>query len=59
MKVRVIILPFILSHFSFASNATNFFIHLLNRFTFKRVTGFPQTDVLYVNIRHDPWSEYN
>ena len=34
MKVRVIIFPFIPVRFSFFSNATNFFIHSLNRFFF-------------------------
>ena len=37
MKVRVIIFPFIPVHFSFFSNATNFFIHSLNRFFFFNV----------------------
>ena len=35
-KVRVIIFPFIISHFSFVSNAKNFFIHSLNRFAFNK-----------------------
>ena len=31
-KVRVVILPFILGHFLFVNNTTNFSIHSLNRF---------------------------
>ena len=35
-KVRVIFLPFIPGCFSFTSNATNFFIHSLNRVALKK-----------------------
>ena len=35
-KPREIIFPFILGRFSFISNATNFFIHSLNRFLWKK-----------------------
>ena len=35
-KVRVNMSLFILCHFSFVSNATNFFIHSLNRFILKK-----------------------
>ena len=35
-KVRAIIFPFILSHFSFIINATNFFPHFLNKSVLKK-----------------------
>ena len=35
-KAGVNIFPFILGHFSFANNATNFFIHSLNKFILKK-----------------------
>ena len=37
----------------------NFFIHSLNKFVFWYDAGFLQSGALYVNIRHDPGSEYN
>ena len=55
--------PCILGRFSFVSNATNFFIHSLNRFVFfkkcLRVAGFLQLGALYASIRHDPSSKYS
>ena len=45
---------FILSHFSFISNTTNFFIHSLNGFVLKKnclhVAGFLQLGALYANV---------
>ena len=62
MKVGVIF-PFTRDRFSFISNATNFFIHSLNRFVFSKkclyIAGFLQSGALYANIRNDPRSEYN
>ena len=57
------IFPFILGHFFFDSNATNLFIHFLNRFAVLKkcscVAGFLQSGALNANIRHEPRSEYN
>ena len=59
-KVRVNMSLFILCHFSFVSNATNFFIHSLNRFILKkkclRVASFLQ---LGATITKSPMTEYN
>ena len=53
-KVGVTIFSFILGRFSFVSNATNFFIHSLNRFILKRkclhVAGSFQSVALYATI---------
>ena len=60
-KIGVII-RFILGRCSFVSNASNFFIHSLNRLVLKkclRVAGFLQSGALFANIRYDPRSEYN
>ena len=48
------IFPFILSCFSSVSNATNSFIHSLNRIVLKKlltyIAGFLQSGALYANI---------
>ena len=53
----------ILGRFSFVSNATDFFIHSLNRLFFWKkcihVAAFLQSGALYANIRHDHRTEYN
>ena len=52
--------PFILDHFSFFSNATNFSIHSLNRFAlYLQVAGFLQSSTLYATTTHDPRCRYN
>ena len=39
-RKSVFIFPFILSCFPFVSNATSFFIHVLNRFVLKKKTAY-------------------
>ena len=50
-RKSVFIFPFILSCFPFVSNATSFFIHVLNRFVLKKnclhIAGFLQSGGLF------------
>ena len=62
-RKSVFIFPFILSCFSFVSNATSFFIHVLNRFVLKKaaytlLVFFSQVAFLllvYVGKRRKPF----
>ena len=56
-KVGVNIFPFILGHFSFPNNATNFFIHSLNKFWKKILTGCWFSSVRCPTLYYHTWSQ--